>query len=114
MADITEIVTKEVIWSLKRHNNQGFDEENIALDTNMLIIFPSQKTYQAGKLEYNDEQANRCGMALLEVWRSICLQMDIVVTDIGYEPREELELFDVVYDVILYFENWTLLQMEDE
>ncbi|MGM2776249.1 hypothetical protein [Bacillus cereus group sp. Bce015] len=104
--NIRDIVVKEVIWSIMRHNTQGYTEENLGTETRILDIFPSK--------HIEDEQSNAFGLSLLEAWRAICNQCGIIDEPIGYDPREEFELFTVLEDVMKYFTNWTLLNLEEE
>ncbi len=106
MDSVRNIVIKEVLWGFIRHNNQGYEVDDIASDTRIIDLFPSETG--------EDEQANRLGISLLESWRAICNQLQIIDAEIGYEPREEYQLFSFVEDVMTYFENWAQLCKEED
>lgn len=106
MDSVRDIVIKEVLWGFIRHNNQGFEVDDIASDTKIIDLFPSQTG--------EDEQANRLGISLLESWRAICNTLGIIDAEIGYELREEFQLFTFVEDVIIYFQNWAEFCKEGE
>ncbi|KLV14086.1 hypothetical protein [Bacillus anthracis] len=106
MDSVRNIVIKEVLWGFVRHNDQGYTEDNIATNTKIIDIFPSKN--------FEDEQADRLGISLLESWRSICNEMEILDAEIGYDLREEYQMFSIVEDVILYFENWAQLCKEED
>jgi hypothetical protein len=104
--NIRDIVVKEVIWSIMRHNNQEFNEDNLGTETRILDIFPSK--------HIEDEQSDAFGLALLEAWRAICLQVGLIDSPVGYDPREEFELFQKLEDVMIYFENWVMACKDKE
>lgn len=104
--NIRDIVVKEVIWSIIRHNTEGYGENDLGTETRMIDVFPARNI--------EDEQANAFGMALLEAWRAICLQVGLVDSEIGYDPREEYELFQKLEDVMVYFENWIMACKDEE
>ncbi|HDR4422864.1 TPA: hypothetical protein QCU60_004306 [Bacillus cereus] len=106
MDSVRNMVMKEVLWGFIRHNNQNYTEDNIGSQTKIIDIFPSEN--------FEDEQADRLGISLLESWRGICNEMQIIDSEIGYDLREEYKMFDVVEDVIVYFENWALLCKEED
>lgn len=104
--NIRDVVIKEVLWSIIRHNNQNYNEDNLGTETRIIDIFPS--------LDGEDEQANRLGIALLEAWRAICLQVNLIDSPTGYDLREEYKMFNVLEEVMTYFENWILVCKEQE
>lgn len=106
METVRNTVIYEVVWSIMRHNNQGYTEKNIGTETRIEDIFPSSI----------EEQKNRIGIALLEAWKSIRLALKLPEIHIGYGLGEEHEMFEKVEDIMQYFTSLVLLELmgEDE
>ncbi|MGM2692738.1 hypothetical protein ACS2QQ_27320 [Bacillus cereus group sp. Bce032] len=104
MDSVRNTVICEVVWSIMRHNDQGYTEKNIGTETKIEDVFPSS----------SDEQKNRLGIALLEAWKSICLELKLFEIHIGYEPRKEHEIFEKMEDIMDYFTNLATLNLIEE
>lgn len=104
--ELEKIIAKEIVWSIKRYNEKGFDENNICRTTELLHIFPSKPSYHKGEYHFHDTQANACGVALIQAFKMIRLETGLdEKIGIGYEPREEFERFKTVQDVMQHFKE---------
>lgn len=93
---IQDYIWAAIVKSFSVHSNTIKSPREIKKNTKITDIFPT--------VDYQDEQANRFGMSLMNIlfYLNRKYNKNEVIT---YKPRQEFELFKTVQDVFDYFEN---------
>jgi len=94
-----------ILYHLENCNDQGYKKEDFYFDTKTLEIFPSVPKELNGKLHYVDEQANRFGIALIDM--HLDMREHFYIPDFcqNYEERTEFQLFEDVQSIFDYFKR---------
>lgn len=113
--DLEALIIRELLWAFERYNNQDFHEDNIYLESTLLEIFPSVPVDRKGILSYHDDQANRCGAAIIDAFKMVRIYTGLDdETAIGYKPREEFLLFQTFEDVMFHIKKIILEAKGDD
>ena len=85
----------------ERYNTQGFTKSTIERTTKLLDLFPSQPQKIDGVWVYADEQANRCGLMIVDTVVYLKHMYHVPFT-IDYPFRSEFVNFKTIGDIDIY------------
>lgn len=103
------IIWLTIIKRIESNNNQGVKKEELFEHTKLLELFPSElKHYPDGTPTYEDVQADRAGMMIMDCYDDISMKFELNPEEAkkfgpNYMPREELVKFITIKDLAEHF-----------